>query len=124
MALSILVAKILALIYLAAGVAALSGKMSFVKIVDDFEKSTALTFMTGFMAIVIGMLLVEYHNLWAWEWPVLITIVGWASIIKGLMFIAFPNMISFFKPWYKKNQTWGTLMVVVGLIFGYFGFIA
>ncbi|MBN2306591.1 hypothetical protein JXD20_01265 [Candidatus Peregrinibacteria bacterium] len=122
MGLSILVAKILALLYLSAGVAALGGKITFAKIVDDFEKSPALTFMTGLFSITVGMLMVEYHNIWVKDWPVLITIIGWAALIKGVMFIAWPQKISFFKPWYKKTQVWGILMIAIGLLFGYLGF--
>lgn len=123
MGLSIFVAKVVSLLYLAAGIGALSGKITFAKIVDDFEKSPALTFMTGLFTLVVGMLLVQYHNIWVKDWPVLITIIGWAALIKGLMFIACPQKISFFKSWYKKNQTWGLVLIAIGLIFGYFGFL-
>ena len=124
MGLSILVAKILCLLYLSAGVAALSGKITFAKIVDDFEKSPALTFITGLLSLTLGMLLVEYHNIWVKDWPVLITIIGWAAVVKGIMFIAYPKAMAFFKPWYKKTERWGILLIAIGLLFGYFGFLA
>lgn len=122
MELSILVAKMVSLLYLAAGIAALSGKVTFAKIVDDFDKSPALTFITGLFSMIFGVLLVEYHNLWVKDWRVLITIIGWAALIKGVMFIVAPNMMDFFKPWYKNTKGWGLLLVAIGLVFGYFGF--
>ena len=123
MELSILVAKILSLTYLSAGVAVLSGKLSFSRIAEDFEKSPALTFISGFVTLIIGMLLVEYHNIWMRNWIVLITLVGWLSLVKGVMLIAYPRYISLFKGWYKNTLAWGFLMLALGFLFGYFGFV-
>jgi hypothetical protein len=124
MELSVLVAKILAIVYISAGIAAVSGKINFSKIVEDFEKSQGLTYISGFITLVIGMLLVQYHNIWVKNWTVLITIVAWMSLLKGVMLIVFPRFISFFKGWYKNTRIWGIFMIALGLLFGYFGFIA
>ncbi len=123
MELSFLVAKILALTYVTAGIAALSGKITFSKIVEDFEKSQGLTFISGFITLIIGMLLVTYHNIWVKDWTVLITIIAWISLLKGIMLIIFPQSISSFKGWYKNTRIWGIFMIIVGLLFGYFGFV-
>ena len=123
MALSIFVAKLLAVLYISAGIAAVSGKMDFRKIVDDFERSPGLTFMSGFMALVFGALLLHYHNRWIKHWTVLITIIGWMSFLKGVMLIAFPQSISYFKGWYKNTRGWGVFMIAIGLVFAYLGFL-
>jgi len=124
MELSILSAKILALVYISASVAAFSGKMTFAKTVEDFERSSGLTFFAGFIALVIGALLVQYHNIWVRNWTVLITVIGWMSLLKGVMFIAFPRSISFFKGWYQNTRVWGVFMLAFGILFGYFGFVS
>ncbi len=123
MEMSILVARVLAVTYIAAGIAAVNGRISFDKMVDEFEKSQALTFVAGFFTLVIGMLMVEYHNLWVKDWRVVITIVGWMSLFKGVMLIAFPQAMSAFKGMYKNTKVWGVVMIALGIIFGYFGFM-
>lgn len=122
MALSILVAKIMAVIYLSVGVAALRG-MNFGKMIDDFEKSAALTYIAAVISIVLGMLLVTYHNIWVQDWPVLVTVVGWAALIKGVLLIVLPEFMSYFKGWYKNTQMWGILLLIIGAVYGYFGFV-
>jgi len=122
MEITFLVARILALTYISAGIAALTGKISFQKMAEDFEKSPVLVFLSGFLALVIGMILVHYHNIWVKSWVVIITIVGWVTLIKGITLIAFPQFISFFKKKYKNTMGWGIFMIVLGLIFGYIGF--
>jgi predicted MFS family arabinose efflux permease len=123
MELSFLVAKMLAIVYISAGIAAVSGKITFSRIVEDFEKSQGLTFISGFMTLVMGMLLVHYHNIWVKDWTVLITIVAWMSLLKGIMLIVFPQSISSFKGLYKNTRMWGIFMIAIGLLFAYFGFI-
>jgi hypothetical protein len=124
MELSIVVAKILALVYISSGIAALSGKISFNKMVEEYERSQGLTFLSGFVTIVIGVFLVEYHNIWVRNWTVLITVIGWLSLFKGVMLIAFPQSILMFSRWRRNTFRLGILMIIFGLVFGYFGFIA
>ena len=122
MEMSILAARILAVIYLSAGVGTLSGKLDLKKLVEDFERVPALSYVTGFMTIVLGMLLVEYHNLWVKDWRVLVTLVGWAALVKGILLVSCPQFIRAFKGWYSKTRVWGAVIFSIGLVFGYFGF--
>jgi hypothetical protein len=123
MELSVLVARMLSIIYISAGVAAISKKITFGKIVEDFENSQGLTFISGFITIVIGMLLVTYHNIWVKDWRVIITIISWIALLKGVMLIIFPKFILHFREIYKKTRIWGLFMLALGFLFGYFGFI-
>src|SRR3989344_1816607 len=102
--LSILTAKILALLYISAGYAAVTGKLSYEKLAADLERSPALTYLAGFMALVFGAVLTGYHNLSVKDWRVLITLVGWLSLVKSCA---------------KKPANWGKLMIGLGIFFGY-----
>ncbi len=123
MELSIFVAKIIAIVYLSAGIGAVSKQSSFKKMIEGFEKSPVNTYMAGLLAVIVGMLLVEYHNIWVKDWTVLITIIGWAALLKGILFIAFPKIISYFKGLYEYTVLWGVVLLAIGLLFGYFGFV-
>ena len=39
----------------------------------------------GMYTLPLGLLIVVGHNQWAWDWPVLITIVGWAMTVKAVI---------------------------------------
>lgn len=120
---AILVARVLAVIYLSVAVLAMRGKADYKKIIKSFENSPALTIMTGMAAILIGMIIIMKHNVWMMEWQVLITIVGWASLIKGILLIAYPEMMYGFKHTFKDTKKWSIVLVAIGLVFGYFGFV-
>jgi predicted MFS family arabinose efflux permease len=123
MELSLLIAKIIALIYISSGIAVLIGQINFNNIAADFKKSTALTFVCGSFGIIIGMVLVNYHNNWVKNWTILITIISWAFLIGSLLVVIFPKSLSYFSKYYKHSPVWGILMIYFGLLFGYFGFV-
>ena len=124
MGISVLAAKILALVYISVDVGILSGKLKYDKLIEDFETSSGLTYLAGIFTLIIGVLLVEYHNIWVKNWTVLITIIGWVALIKGVMLVAFPQFISYFKNWYKNTRAWSIFIIALGLLFGYFGFLS
>ncbi len=124
MEISLLVAKMLMLLYLSAGIAAISGAIDFKKMMDDFKKSQALTFITGVFTMITGMILVANHTYWGNEWMVIITIIGWIAVFKGCMFMAFPNVFQSFTGLYKKTKLLGGILLLIGLFFGYLGFWA
>ena len=131
MELSILLAKIISVYLLSVGILVLTKGITIKKLYQGFFENPAVTFITGFMMLIMGFLMVEHHNIWEGQWwIVVITLFGWASIIKGVIFLAFPKSLKFFKPLYEslskgnKVQAWACIILIIGLVFGYYGFIA
>jgi len=121
--LSIFVAKVASLVYLSVAVGIFSTKVDYEKVMDSFVKSPAVTYLASFMALIIGMILVQYHNLWVKDWRVLVTLISWAAVIKGVSLIAFPGITPSFKPLFKNVRLFGLIALLLGLLFGYFGFV-
>jgi len=124
MDLSVLVAKIIAVIYIASGAAVLIGTVKISDIVKEYEKSPVLIFLSGVMAIIFGMILVNYHNVWVKNWTVLITIISWVILIEGIVVVIMPASLLYMKNLIIESRFWGIFMIVFGSLFGYFGFIA
>ncbi|MFD2724671.1 hypothetical protein [Hyunsoonleella rubra] len=47
--------------------------------------------LASFMAIIIGLLNISFHNIWEANWKLLITLIGWASLFLGLSLFVFPK---------------------------------
>ncbi len=127
MELSILIAKIISLIYLSVGIGAIFSADYYRRLVDDLFDNAGLTYVTGFMTVVIGVLIVNYHNIWAWDWIVLITMIGWLALIKGVLIIAFPKFVQGYSKLFFDGRGFSIfpyLAIFMGLLFGYFGFFA
>ena len=75
MELSIFVAKIIAVTYIAISIGQFFGGITYKKMYQDIMRSPAFMVMMGLFGIVIGSLLIEYHNIWVKDWTVIITII-------------------------------------------------
>ncbi len=127
MQLSKLIAKIASIIYLSASVAAFFGPDHYRKIADDLFSNAGLTYLAGFITVIIGLLIVTYHNRWTKNWTVLITILGWLALVKGISLIAFPQFVEglserMFTDFGSRIFPYAALCV--GLLFAYFGFVS
>lgn len=125
MEISILIAKIIAIIYLSFGIGLLFNSYFYKKEMLKLLDNSACLILGGFIFIVVGVLIIEYHNNWVKNWTVIITIIGWVALFKGVFLLAFPKAIIFFKPFFNSDILYKFLapvVVIIGLVFAYFGF--
>ena len=89
--LSIFVAKIIGVIYTVMSIGVLMGTISYTKMFKDIEKTPAILPLMSLFGIVIGMLLIEYHNIWVWDWPVMFPRCAQTDTILPQWFPTPPN---------------------------------
>ena len=126
MELSILIAKITSVVYLSAALGAVFSRNHYRRVLDDLFKNAALTYFMGFTAVILGFLMVNYHNKWAKDWTVLVTILGWLALMKGVLIIAVPSFVQSYSKLIfegKGVQFFPYVAAFLGLVFGYFGFV-
>ena len=46
--------------------------------------------VTSFIAIIVGLLNILFHNIWEPNWKLIITLIGWVSLFIGLSLFIFP----------------------------------
>lgn len=123
---SILVARILSLIFIATAVASSFNKDYFRKLTDDLVSSPGLLYFIGMVEFVVGFLIVSNHNFWVAEWIVLVTLLGWGMLLEGFLVMAAPqvyeNVGHSFLLRKKYENTWTFVNLALGLVLGYFGF--
>ena len=54
-------------------------------------KDEKFLIITAFIAIMIGLLNILFHNIWELNWKLIITLIGWISLFIGLALFIFPN---------------------------------
>lgn len=64
---------------------------AFRAMLAEAVESRAFIFIAGLIAVAIGAALVKLHNVWVWDWPVLVTLLGWASLAGGFLRVIWPD---------------------------------
>ncbi|WP_372793676.1 hypothetical protein [Lutibacter sp.] len=49
------------------------------------------TILASFMAIIIGLLNILFHNIWEGDWRLIITLIGWVALFEGLILFIIPK---------------------------------
>jgi hypothetical protein len=118
--------QLMGIVYLAVGVGILLNYSHYKKMIEDFVNDTTALYLGGIMALVVGYLLVNYHNIWVKDWHVIITVIGWAALIKGLFILILPkSMILLTKAFLKLKSIMiveTVFIIIVGLLFMYLGY--
>ncbi|MDD4879308.1 MAG: hypothetical protein PHR22_02490 [Candidatus Omnitrophica bacterium] len=119
--------QLMGVVYTAAGLGMLINPDYYKKIVDSFDNNPALIYITSLIMIVAGFVLVTFHNVWVAGWPVIITIVGYAILIKAVAILLFPReLMKFSKELARKVKNirlYAVIALAVGLGLAYLGFV-
>lgn len=120
--------QILGITYLTIGIGILVNPDFYKKLVKDFTENPPVIYLGGLVALAIGYLLVMFHNIWTKDWSVIITIFGWAALIKGLFLIVLPKLSikisNSFKEMKKLLKVWAIIVIIVGGLLCWLGFFA
>lgn len=60
------------------------------QIVEDLQDQK-FTILISFLAIIIGLLNILFHNIWEANISLLVTLFGWLALLKGIMLFTFPR---------------------------------
>jgi len=127
MQLSIFIAQLYAVAFLAIGLGFFIAPKYYAKAYTEMMKDPSLFLVWGIFALLAGFLIVTRHNVWHGG-PILVTIFGWIALIKGFSLIVLPQHFPIgFKGWFKSAalmRLWGAFAIILALILGYFSFYA
>lgn len=62
-----------------------------IKQIFEDLKDQKFLILTAFIAIIIGLLNILFHNVWRADWTIVVTLLGWISLGIGLFLFIFPS---------------------------------
>ncbi len=123
---SIFLAKLIGPVFVLMGIAVILDSKRFQELEREFIESEALIFLSGIITLPIGLAIVNTHNVWVFDWPVVITFFGWLAIAAGIARMTMPNplkkdcdrddrqQIVFFR-FQRRNDLAGSVSLLSGI---------
>ena len=127
---TVVLAQIMGPVIMAAGIGFLLHPKFYVKIMKDFEEHEGLTYFTGIIVMILGLIVIVNHNIWESFAAGLVTFFGWSSFLKGAIFLIAPNLLFSISHRFYKNKAMMRVAMVFCLVIGaflcksYFGYFA
>jgi hypothetical protein len=83
-----------------------------------YTEDKTITISTGYITFLLGLITVVLHNIWAADWRVAVTILGWVTLLKGIEKIGFPNRVNKKAQMFKGGQIfWGFVILLIGIFY-------
>ncbi len=79
----------------------------------EMTKDKAFVISTGYISLLLGLATVVLHNVWVANWTIAITLLGWATLIKGILKIGFPEVIHKQAQKFKSQQTFEAILLLI-----------
>ena len=127
MSTSVFLARLIGPVLLVIGLAVFANQRGFRELAEEFLTSKALLFLSGLLIMPVGLAIVLTHNIWALDWRVLVTLLGWLAAIGGALrlfgplFVVKAGHTMLNKPYFASVAA--AIWVVLGLLFCLFGFL-
>lgn len=91
-ALTVFLGKLIGVYCLIVALTMIANRRTTVDAVNDLIRDPPLVLLSGVIAVAVGLGVVIGHNIWSGgALPVVVTLVGWASVIKGIALMALPQ---------------------------------
>ena len=87
---------------------------TFDHIIKEFPKNSYILYLSGLIAYLMGALILLSYNSWVLNWFVIITIMWYMALIKGIAILLFPEQMIKMAKWMKFSR-W--LLVFVGIVY-------
>lgn len=91
MEISIFLAKVIGLCFILFAISMFIAKSYYFSVMKNLANDPAIPILAGSINLIIGVLLVVIHNVWQMNWTVLITLIGWLTLIRGFILLTFPK---------------------------------
>lgn len=83
-----------------------------------YTEDKTITIATGYITFLLGLVTVILHNIWVSDWRVAVTVLGWGTLIKGVLKIGYPKHVNKKAQMFKSQQKlWGAVIFIIGAWF-------
>jgi uncharacterized protein YjeT (DUF2065 family) len=91
MPLDLLIERWFAIGFLAFGLSHLLYPDKWTALFLPLRQSDTGGLLVATFTLPLGVVVVLAHNIWVWGLPVIVTLTGWAMIVKSLLYLLFPR---------------------------------
>ncbi len=103
------------LVILAVVVAARAPDMS--GLLSEFTASSVWPFVMGAFALLGGLAIVAFHQVWRGAAAIIVSALGWLLVVRGVVLLAFPTVLTNVGDWFiDATAVWVGAYVVMALL--------
>ncbi|MGB8028766.1 MAG: hypothetical protein WCF30_03790 [Terracidiphilus sp.] len=122
---SMAIAQVLGTVLAVVGLSAILDRKALSATLEHATQDRGFLWLWGFLILTMGAVIVAMNNVWTSGLPLLITILGWLTIIKGAFIILLPGPAMALYRWCNRDGVLifgGIAAFLLGLVLLWMGF--
>ena len=93
------------------------------KVMIAASKDETHIMFAGMLSLIIGLPVIILHNIWTLDVLGFVTFIGWNSVVKGIVRIAFPSfVVKKMESYNSESKVWLIIAVLIGAGLMYCGY--
>ena len=120
-------AKLIGPVFIAGGIGMLFNTAVYRAMFERALHDHMIIYLSGVLALTMGLAMVAVHNDWKWHWPLIITIIGWLALIGGVVRMVAPQVIEAYGLAVLSTPNFfiidGGIALLLGVLLSYFGYL-
>lgn len=121
---TIFLAQLIGPAVLAVGLGIFFSRSYYNKVYRGLQNETLAVLMGGLTVLIAGIVIVLTHNVWDSLLAGIISLIGWLSILKGLMLIILPRWVDKIGDSVADSKWFPTAAVIYTLVGAYISYAA
>lgn len=93
MTVELLIERVIAVGLLVIGLSHWLRAQMWADLFEEWRRNRFLPFYLGWLYLTLGTVIALGHNVWAWDLVVIVTLLGWAWTLKGILYLLWPNLL-------------------------------
>ena len=108
---------------LALGISIVLYKDKYASAMKAFREFNFLYVIAAIIPLVVGLAIILKHNLWATPPQIIVSLIGWAAFLKGVLRLLAPDFVFTMIAKLSKNVLpWGFVVLLLGAWLTYQGY--
>ena len=124
---TVLFAKAYGIYFIVVGIGLLASPDRFRDWYEDIMSESRRVLFGGTISLLIGCFIIATHHHLVFDWPLIITLIGYWGVLSGLGCYVSDNFIKLFKPMIDSSdfiyRLSGVAWFLLGLFLAYQGFL-
>jgi len=119
---ALFIAQILGIFFVVAGLSMVANSKGTAAAIEASVENKGILWIWGILALLVGAVVVTLNNVWVGGLPILVTVIGWIAVIKGVFILIFPRAaVSLYRSFNKSGVLvfCGAVAFVLGLVLLY-----
>ncbi|OGQ34678.1 MAG: hypothetical protein A3F16_03125 [Deltaproteobacteria bacterium RIFCSPHIGHO2_12_FULL_43_9] len=90
--------------------------------IKSLQEITGLQLIVGMVNLLLGLIIISFYNVWAWNWGLLVTVFAWFAVLRGVLILLFPKVVRGFKVKTEGRMFFGFIFMAWSILLCWFGF--